>query len=118
MKNDFIEINDKQYRVEFNWESITVFLETEGLTLADVDDLRLLQPRQITGLIYSGICEGCSCDGIKFPYTIKEFSKMIQPYHVGDIVMIYARQTTRKTKPESDNKETTAKKKKLFHFQR
>lgn len=112
MKNDYIEIGDKKYRVEFNWNTIVEFLESEELTLNDVDNLKNLRPGQITGLIYAGVREGCSMDNTEFPYSKTEFSRMITPVSVGELLLIYTRQTTA-TKTETRNTEPETKKKKF-----
>ena len=96
MRKDCIEIKGKSYRVEFDWNAIANFLENEGLSLEQADDLRNLRPRQITGLIHAGIKEGCSLEKIDFPYTKEELGAMLQPVDVGDLIMIYARQTSSK----------------------
>ena len=105
MKNDFIEINEKQYRVEFNWNSITDFLESENLNLTDADDLKQLKPRQITGLIYAGIIEGCRIEKTEFPFSKLDFGAVLSPSDVGELLLIYQRQTaTPNTKVQPGDK--------------
>lgn len=94
MKNDYIEINNQKYRVEFNWNAITDFLESEGLQLTDADDLKQLKPRQVTGLIYAGVVEGCRMDGTEFPFSKLDFGAMINPPQVGELLLIYQRHTS------------------------
>jgi len=101
MKNDYIEISQKKYRVEFNWNAITDFLESEGLSLSDADDLKNLKPRQITGLIYAGVVEGCRMDAAEFPFSKLDFGAAISPPQVGELLLIYARHTQVKNKPST-----------------
>lgn len=114
MKNDYIEISGKKYRVEFNWNAITDFLELEGLSLSDVDNLKDLKPRQVTGLIFSGVVEGCYLDNIEFPYTKREFGTMINPTHVGELMLIYSRQTSASLKKEPVKEAGASQKKSLM----
>lgn len=119
MKNDFIEISGKKYRVEFNWNAITDFLESEGLTLSDADDMKKLKPRQITGLIYAGVVEGCRMDHQEFPYSKLEFGTMINPPQVGELLFIYQRHTSvtgRDAINRVSNEKTEPKKKKFIRF--
>jgi hypothetical protein len=114
MKNDYIEINDKKYRVEFNWNAITDFLESEGLQLTDADDLKQLKPRQVTGLIYAGVVEGCRMDAIEFPFSKLDFGAMISPPQVGELLLIYQRHTTIKKSPSPEREGVEGEQKKRF----
>jgi len=120
MKNDYIEIANKKYRVEFNWNAITDFLESEGLQLTDADDLKQLKPRQVTGLIYAGVVEGCRMDATEFPFSKLDFGAMISPPQVGELLLIYQRHTTIKksaSHPElvSGSNETPGQQKKRLN---
>ena len=109
MKNDYIEINGKKYRVEFNWNAITDFLESEGLQLSDVDDLRELKPRQVTGLVYAGVCEGCRLDGKEFTFSKLEFGAMVKPPQIGELLLIYQRHTSVKKSEVAESVEAQKK---------
>lgn len=120
MKNDYIEIDGKKYRVEFTWEAIVNFLEDENLALSDVDDLKNLKPRQVTSLIFAGVVEGCQLDNVEFPFSKKEFSSMIRPYHIGDLITIYTRQTLKENSKTASIPEPVegTKKKKFLNLHR
>lgn len=102
MKKDHIQIGGKNYRVEFNWNAITDFLEREELSLDMVDDLRTLKPSKITGLIYAGVCEGCRLDEQVFPFSKLEFGAMVTPPIVGELLLIYRRQVEYKPEKATD----------------
>lgn len=119
MKHDHIEINGLNYRVEFNWNAITDFLESENLQLTDADNLKELKPRQITGLIYAGVVEGCRLDGTAFPFTKLDFGASITPQMVGELLLIYTRHTSTNSvskKTPSDEPAESTKKKKMNLF--
>jgi len=120
MKNDYIEIDGKKYRVEFNWNAITDFLESEGLKLTDADDLKQLKPRQVTGLIFAGVVEGCRMDAIEFPFSKLDFGAMISPPQVGELLLIYQRHTSVISRATACRGRTDepAKKKSLNPFRR
>jgi len=94
MKHDAIEINGITYRIEFNWNTISEFIESTGLSLADLDKMGTMTPRQITSLIYCAIKEGCRMDGIEFPFTMADFGAAIGVNEISEILKIYTRQTS------------------------
>ncbi len=96
MQRDYIEIENKSYRVEFNWNTTANFLDKEGLSLGQADDLGKLKAQQVTGLVYEGVCEGCRLDKIDFPYSKDEFGSMLQPGDVRDLLLIYAKHSSSK----------------------
>ncbi len=69
MKHDHIIINDAEFRIEFNWNALCDFLETEKLKLTDVDALDNLMPSQITSLIYAGVKEGARLEGKELTFS-------------------------------------------------
>lgn len=115
MKHDHIEIAGKKFRVEFNWNAITDFLESENLSLADADNLKNLRPSQITGLIHAGVKEGCRLDKVEFNYTKTDFGAMIGPLEAGKIMFIYQQHTTRsKSAGEASQGDSDTSQKKRF----
>jgi len=113
MKHDHIEINGTKYRVEFNWNAITDFLESENMALTDADDLRQLKPSQVTGLIYAGVVEGCRLENTPFQFSKLDFGAMISPPVVGQLLLIYQRQTA-PTKQQIPEREAVEGQKKRF----
>ena len=86
---DSIQINDKSYRVEYNWEAVTSFLEAEDLPFGVLDEFAKLTPRQLTRLCYQGVVSGCKLDGFKFPYTFEAFMGAIRMPVIHDLILIY-----------------------------
>jgi len=79
--------------VEFNWNAITDFLETEELGLADIDDLRTLKPSKITALIYAAVKEGARMQKKDFPFSVKDFGAVIGVAEVTAMFQIFRAQT-------------------------
>ncbi|HOI48335.1 MAG TPA: hypothetical protein PK167_03465 [Prolixibacteraceae bacterium] len=96
MKHDLIEISGTDFRIEFNWNAISNFIETEGLSLSKIDQLDNLTPSQITRLIHAGICEGCRLDGVKFPYSANDLGAALGVEEVAAVLKIYQAHTTAK----------------------
>lgn len=91
MKHDHIEIDGKNYRIEFNWNAISDFCRREGLILSNLDDLAKCTPAQITTLIHAGIAEGCRLEKVEFPYSELDLGAMLNPASIRDITTIYTR---------------------------
>lgn len=94
MKHDSIEINGEEYRIEFNWNTVCNFIESQNKTLADLDKLNEMTPRQITAFIFEAIIEGCRLQNVTFPFTIEDFGAAIGFNEVAEILKIYTRQTS------------------------
>ena len=109
MKFDTININNKSYRVEFNWNSTVAFLEENNLKLTALDDLADLKPSQITGFIYEAVKEGARMQKKEFPFSVHDFGAAIGVKTVGDLLLVYKRQIA------DDNAKVDTKKKTLFN---
>lgn len=105
MKYDVVEINEKQYRIEFNWNTIVDFIDRSGMTLADLDKFGTMSPRQITTLIFCAIKEGCRIEKIEFPFTPEDMGAALGVSEISDILKMYTRQTSSSgTVPKSKKK--------------
>ena len=104
MKYDTITINETDYRVEFNWNAITDFLESQNLGLADADDLRQLKPSQITALVHSAVKEGARLEQKEFPYTVRDFGAAIGAAEITALLQIYKAQTETATGVQTKKK--------------
>jgi hypothetical protein len=104
MKYDSIEINGKDYRIEFNWNTVCNFIEKEKKTLADLEKLNELPPRQITCLLWCGMVEGCRLEGIDFPFTVDDFGAALTVNDIADIFNIYRRHTSVTSKVKAKKK--------------
>lgn len=93
MKPEYIEIRGEKFRVEFNWNATTDFLETENLSLNDADSLSDLKPSQITTLVYTGVAEGQRLDKKPFPLTVRDFGALLTLPVLKKALEIYHRQT-------------------------
>ena len=106
MKHDTIEINGTPYRVEFNWNAISNFLEEEDLALNSIDDLTTLKPSQITRFIFEAVKEGSRMQGVDFNFDVKEFGAAIGIAEVGKLLVVFQRQSTAGNKAEKTKKKT------------
>jgi hypothetical protein len=94
MKYDSIEINGKDYRIEFNWNTIVNFIDADNLTLADLDRLGTMSPRQITNLIWCALKEGCRLEKVEFPFSVEDLGAVLGVETITEILKIYTRQTS------------------------
>ena len=94
-KYDRIKISRQFYRVAFNWNAITDFMENCKMTIGQMDNFENLTHTQFIGLIYSAIIEGCRLERKVFPYTMEEFSAMLSPESVAGINMMFQAQNKR-----------------------
>lgn len=87
MQNDYIEIEGKDYRIEFNWNTISKFLTMSGRQLTDAEKISSLPAEDITLFIHCAMVEGCRLDGGKFPFTVDEVGGMMD---IADIPVLFA----------------------------
>lgn len=104
MKFDSIEINGKDYRIEFNWNTVCNFIERENKTLADLEKLNEMTPKQITSLLYSGMLEGCRMEGVSFPFSLDDFGAALSVTDIADILNIYRRHTSVQSRVKAKKK--------------
>lgn len=98
MKRDTILINDQEYWIEFNWDAVTDFLETENLELMDIDNLQKLNPKKITSLFYSGVKAGATLQGVPFDFDREQFSSILNIKDATNLLIIYARHSQAESK--------------------
>lgn len=102
MKKDTVEINGTDYRIEFNWNAVSNFLEDEGIEVEDLDKMGKLKPSQITKLIFHGIKEGARLQGKELPFTPLDLGAALNVQSIADILTIYRRQITPANVPPPD----------------
>lgn len=87
MQNDYIEIDGKDYRIEFNWNTISKFITLSGRQLIEAEKIASLPAEDITLFIHCALVEGCRLDGEKFPFTVDEVGGMMD---IADIPVLFA----------------------------
>jgi hypothetical protein len=112
MKYDYLEINGQKCRIEFNWNTISNFLEDNGLELSAMDELAKMKPSQITQLIHSALKEGARMEKKEFPYSASDVGAGLSIADVNDVLTIFQCHVNRKSSSEP------VKKKKLFSRKR
>lgn len=114
MKKNYINIDDKNYRVEINWNAIADFSEMTGITnLAEFDNLQTLTPRQILTLLVACVREGERQDGRVLEMDEKTFGGIMRPQHIGQFAAIYQSQVAVNI-PSDEEKVEKKKKRKIF----
>ena len=91
---NYIEINDRSYRVEFNMAAILNFLKHEGLEAKALDEFDKLSGAQLTRLCFEGIVSGCAEEGKTFPFKYAAFVRAIYLHVINDLLLIYHFQST------------------------
>jgi hypothetical protein len=95
MKARYIEINGKQVRIEFNWNTTIEFLERCGIDLDKFVELSTgnkITPRHIRQLAWSGAIEGERLDGRELEYDEIAFGSMLYPGQIKEVLAIFADQ--------------------------
>jgi hypothetical protein len=106
MKNDYIEIAGKRYRVESNWNALTAFLDAVGRdTLDELSRINTIRPSELTALMAACIEEGERLDGRDGAPSAKDLGAIITPDDVRDFLEIYVRQSNPKLDQEEPKKE-------------
>jgi len=108
MKNDYLELDGDKCRIEFNWNTISNFIEQNGLELSALDDFKEMKPSQITKLIHHALLEGARLDEKKFDYSADDVGAALSVEDIKDILVIFQSHVNRK------NTGNTLKKKTLF----
>lgn len=96
MQNDYFELNGQDHRIEWNWNSISNFIEDTDLELADIDKIVQKKPRVITKFFHVAFVEGGRLDGIPFPFTPEELGGMLEVNDVTELLKIYFAQIASK----------------------
>jgi hypothetical protein len=97
MTHDYVEINGKDYRIEFNWNSMTDFFDRVGKKPSDLDKMDELTAAQYTTLFHAGVVEGCRMDGVEFPFSEKDFGAALTINNVAELLMLYRKHSTVKS---------------------
>lgn len=104
MKNDYIQINDTDFRIEFNWNALSDFLENQNIELSDVDKIENLKPHQVTALIYFAVKEGARMEQKDFPFDMRDFGAKLNQTDLADLLVVYRRQSQVKSKVSNTKK--------------
>lgn len=91
MKTDYLELGDKRYRIEFNWNTIAAWMDNTGHAFEDLGDMKSVKGSDLTELFYQSVVEGSRMDGVEFPLSKLDFGAMLNPRKVADLLIIYAR---------------------------
>lgn len=76
---DCVEIDGKEYRIEYNFNAIAEFLEMTGRSLGDLTDLGEISAKEMLTLIWCGISEGERLEGRKMEIGRDELGAVIGP---------------------------------------
>lgn len=97
-KFDRIQVGRKQYRIEFNWNAYTKFMEFYNMKMGDMKDLNKINPGQVVTYFYEAIIEGCRLENKKFPYSREDFAAMLTPESIAEFSLIMQSQNAGVTK--------------------
>jgi hypothetical protein len=89
MKFDNVEISGKKYRIEFNWNAISAWMDITGHQFDDLTDVKNIKGAELTELCYQGIVEGCRLEGMEFPFTVKDLGATMSPITVASFMKVF-----------------------------
>ena len=103
MREDFITIGDRKYRVEVNWNAIVAFLDASGQNnLQALSDLTNLKPTDVAGLMAAAINEGEAIEGRESSLTAKDIGRMEGAMGaISEFLTIFVRQMSPAVDPSS-----------------
>lgn len=102
-KFDRIQVGRKQYRIEFNWNAYTAFMETHEMKFGDLKDLDKINTGQFITLLFEAIVEGCRIENKKFPYCKEDFAAMLDSESIDQFSLILQRQNAKPVKDLQKN---------------
>lgn len=116
MKNDYIKIGDREFRVEVNWNTIVSFCEMKGYTSLDaLESLSSnLTPADLRELMHASIAEGERLDGRNLDLSPIELAGMVKMNNISEFMKIFSSQCNANVDVET--KASDVKKKKSFLF--
>lgn len=89
MKYDNVEIGGKKYRIEFNWNAISGWMDITGHQFDDLADVKKIRGADLTELCYQGILEGCRLESVEFPFTVKDLGAVMSPKTVAAFMNVF-----------------------------
>ena len=105
MKEDYIVIGGKQYRVEANWNALSVFLKEVGRdTIDGLISFKNLHPSEMPVLMAACIAEGERLDGREFTMKALDLGAIIKIDDVNAFLDIYVRQSEPQREVEAPKK--------------
>ena len=111
MLKDWITLNDQDYRLEINWNTIEDYLERKQMSLSDLSNIGDFKGEDVTLMIECAIAEGERLEGRESPVKAKDIGAVLDFDDIKDFIKIFTRRFAPDAKPEG---EKTAKKKPLF----
>ncbi len=117
MKKDFITINDQEYRVEINMNTVENWERLSGKRLGQFE-VEAAQSAKKGGVstramllwFFCGITEGEDIEGRKFETSFLDFKRMLKPSVMSEFAVIFLRQYL-KEKSDSGTHDDVKKKK-------
>ena len=91
MKYDNIEIAGKQYRIEFNWNAVSAWMDETNLEFETLTDVKKIKGSALTELCYQSVLEGCRMEGVEFPYSKMDFGAALHVNIIADFFKILKR---------------------------
>lgn len=94
MEKYFLNIEDKEYRVEANWNAVADFLRKKGiLDLSQLDILVHIAIDDILPLMHSCIKEGERLERHDFLMSEEELGSVVNTSIMGSFMQIYVQQS-------------------------
>ncbi len=110
---EYIELEGKKYRIEFNWNTITEFCELKNISdLSALDSLKNLSAGDLRLFIHCALKEGERMDGKEFNITALELGGILKFHDIQRLMLVFKKQSSFSVASEVTTKEV--KKKRRF----
>lgn len=90
---DTIRINDKDYRVEVNWNVLSELCRIKGIDdVSAIDQVTKFSPEEIANLIYLCLKEGADMDGKELDLKLEDIGRYVRVKELNDFLLIFKKQ--------------------------
>lgn len=92
---EFIELDGKKYRVEFNWNTITEYCEIKNIEdLSALDSLKNLSASDLRLFIYCALKEGERMEGKEFLVSVLDLGGILKFQDIQHLMQVFKKQSS------------------------
>lgn len=107
---DFVTINDREFRVEINWNAISEFLDQRNYSLSELSNFADFSAKDINTLLYCAIQEGERMEGRKLELSMQDICSELDAGDIGQFLEIFRKHYLEKNAGSEEGGEGAKKK--------
>jgi len=97
---DYLEIDGKNYRIEYNFNAIGDYLDRTGKSLSDLMDFGSIKAKEMLMLIWCGVYEGERLEGRELELSVEDLGAILAPEDIHNAIDVMTKHMT----PHTDGK--------------